>query len=1070
MENQRLAAAGTVARGAIWALLALVGAAAGATVTTFTNKGAFVAATGGAFLTVEGFEFGTVGPLLLPATFPSGLSVDLASGDFNASVVDLPTGYGYTNTTLGGKNVLAFEGNGDYTVAFSVPLSNAFGFDLSGFQPVHFGSGGFHASFLRNGAQVDDVFVVDETDFTVDFRGFTSDGIFDEVRIWIMSGFSTEEAGDFVAFDEVVFAAFQTTPSPLTASFTATCPFGICIFEVGQAIPFTDQSQGNPTTWSYDWDGDGVFEDAGRVTPRTSHTYFSPGTYSPRLRVARDGDTSEYTHGSITIQGSLQARFAATCPPGPECDFIAGSAVPFVDQSLGNPTSWSYDWDGDGSFEDANLATPRTSHTYLAPGVVSPRLRVARDGQTAEFTHGAITIQPAPPLEVHIGPEEGFVSPEVEPEAPRVIIGPDGGMAVVWYQLGPSGTIICVQFFDAEGNPLTEPLQVNQFPGDNQTPTAAFDDQGNLLILWNREEGSAVFDGDRRGLGAAQGSSVVFRRFDKNGLPLSNEGVVSSGAPGESAIPESDSDLSGNSVVVWQDGGKVRARLLDPQGNPRGPAFDVNAGVTGAQPSLALSASGDFVIAWQGQSGGGPAIFARRYRDDGVVKGGEVVSAAGSPAHPAVAIDDAGNFVVVWDADGPSGRDIFTQRYAANGSRRGEIRQANASHSGDQTRPRVDINAKGRFAVVWESTEGAPANAASIQGQSVLGRVFSPQGEPEGIEVEIATAEADTTPEKPDVSVNEKDDIAVVYERRGAGGRSAGIFRKAIDVTAPPSECVADDTTLCLNDGRFRVTALWEEPSNREVNSGQAVALTGDTGYFWFFDADNVEVVVKALGACPINGRFWVFAAGLTNLEVTLRVDDVLTGQSNTYFNERSEAFLPILDSDAFATCDAASLPAVALSKGEIAALRAEVLAGLSSLVGGGDAARMLATPNTIAEEASALCATDGDSLCLSANRFQVEVQFLTSGGQGGSGQATKLTNDTGYFWFFDPNNVEIVVKVLNACSISNRIWFFAAGLTDVEAVINVIDTNTGTRREYENRQGTAFVPILDTNAFATCP
>ncbi len=44
------------------------------------------------------------------------------------------------------------------------------------------------------------------------------------------------------------------------------------------------------------------------------------------------------------------------------------------------------------------------------------------------------------------------------------------------------------------------------------------------------------------------------------------------------------------------------------------------------------------------------------------------------------------------------------------------------------------------------------------------------------------------------------------------------------------------------------------------------------------------------------------------------------------------------------------------------------------------------------------------------------------------------------------------------------------AGLTNVEATINVLDTHNGTLVPYVNPQGTAFAPIQDTKAFATCP
>jgi hypothetical protein len=685
-----------------------------------------------------------------------------------------------------------------------------------------------------------------------------------------------------------------------------------------------------------------------------------------------------------------------------------------------------------------------------------------------------MTFCNTPPVTLEVGPEEGFVPATVRPEGPRVIFGPDGGKAVVWFQLGNGGTVICVQFFDENGRPITQPLLVNALPGNNRTPTAAFDDRGRLRILWTRDEGVSALAGDRLGLAAVQGSSVVGRTFDPSGQPQSGETTVSTGAAGESAQPETDSDLAGNSVVVWQDGGKIRARLLDADGNPRSDVFDVNAGVTGLDPALAVSASGDFVVAWEGLNAGIPAIIVRRFRDDGAPQGGaQVVSTAGSPAHPALAIDQAGNFIVAWDATGASGRDIFTQRYRANGETQGSVRQANANASGDQTHPRVDVNSKGRFAVVWESTEGAPGNAATLlQGQSVVGRVFDPQGEPERVEEEVATTESGTTPEKPDVSLDDDDDMAVVYERRGAGGQSEGIFRKDVTILAPAGECIPDQNTLCLSDGRFRVTALWEEPNTRVVSAARAETLTGDTGFFWFFEPDNVEVVVKALAACTVNSRFWVFAAGLTNVEVTLRVDDVVTGQSNTYFNERGDAYLPILDIEAFATCDAATAEeGAARSDAEVAAIRDEVLAGLLTLAVDGPRPAE-GTPISFAPAAgTAACATDADSLCVTGNRYLVEVDFRLANGTTGRGQAIQLTNDTGTFWFFEPDNVEIVVKVLNACTFQpGRFWVFAAGLTNVEATLTVLDTQTGTTRVYENPQGQAFVPIQDSNAFATCP
>lgn len=114
-------------------------------------------------------------------------------------------------------------------------------------------------------------------------------------------------------------------------------------------------------------------------------------------------------------------------------------------------------------------------------------------------------------------------------------------------------------------------------------------------------------------------------------------------------------------------------------------------------------------------------------------------------------------------------------------------------------------------------------------------------------------------------------------------------------------------------------------------------------------------------------------------------------------------------------------------------------------------------------------CLTGGPTLCLNEERFKVTVSFETSQGQTGSGQAVQLTPDTGYFWFFDQNNVELTIKVLNGCGFNQRFWVFLSGLTNVQVTVTVTDTATGATKTYTNPQGRTFRTVLDTNAFASC-
>ena len=102
----------------------------------------------------------------------------------------------------------------------------------------------------------------------------------------------------------------------------------------------------------------------------------------------------------------------------------------------------------------------------------------------------------------------------------------------------------------------------------------------------------------------------------------------------------------------------------------------------------------------------------------------------------------------------------------------------------------------------------------------------------------------------------------------------------------------------CLNDGRFQVTATWKKPDG-STGAATPAMFTNDTGYFWFFSDSNVELVIKVLG--PVNGKFWVFASGLTNVGVDIVVLDTATGIAKTYQNPVGTAFQPIQDTSGFA-------------------------------------------------------------------------------------------------------------------------------------------------------------------------
>lgn len=112
--------------------------------------------------------------------------------------------------------------------------------------------------------------------------------------------------------------------------------------------------------------------------------------------------------------------------------------------------------------------------------------------------------------------------------------------------------------------------------------------------------------------------------------------------------------------------------------------------------------------------------------------------------------------------------------------------------------------------------------------------------------------------------------------------------------------------------------------------------------------------------------------------------------------------------------------------------------------------------------------------------RFEVQVSFedtqgtpgtarVMSGALPSGSEVVSSSGETALFWFFSPDNTEVVVKVLDACGINERFWVFGSAATDLAFTLTVTDLETSEVRTYENSAGQPAMAINDTNAFETC-
>lgn len=118
-------------------------------------------------------------------------------------------------------------------------------------------------------------------------------------------------------------------------------------------------------------------------------------------------------------------------------------------------------------------------------------------------------------------------------------------------------------------------------------------------------------------------------------------------------------------------------------------------------------------------------------------------------------------------------------------------------------------------------------------------------------------------------------------------------------------------------------------------------------------------------------------------------------------------------------------------------------------------------------------CGASGPSaLCLQGH-FAVSATFRTAiapGPSDGVAHVAISSPNSGVFWFFSPDNWEVMVKSINACSFNSRYWVYSAATTNLFYRMNVIDVVAGVSKVYFNYPGSPAPAVTDSDAFATCP
>ncbi|HEY0112624.1 MAG TPA: hypothetical protein VGB59_05660, partial [Allosphingosinicella sp.] len=352
---------------------------------------------------------------------------------------------------------------------------------------------------------------------------------------------------------------------------------------------------------------------------------------------------------------------------------------------------------------------------------------------------------------------------------PAVVVDPaSGGFLVTWFDGlngDHTGYAVRARRFDSSGNPLDQDFPVSSASTAPANPVAALLTGGEFVISWTD----------------TNGYDVKAQVYSAAGQKIGGEFLVTTLTTSEQAQPAVAALPWGGFVIAWHDyaahaddsSGSVRARIFDAAGAPVGTEFRVSQTTAGEQyfPDVSVLDSGSIVFSWVDKANSaveasifnlGPASdlsLSRTALNETRIEGMTLATlssnvANGSP-HYSIVVDSTGgafslvgNRLLVADSSkldhetAPSPTltlrvtDINGINYDESfeltvSDSRAEVRYAagpeflaNLTVQDEQTAPSVAAFAGG-FVYIWH------------HGSDIVGRLFSPTGQPVGTEFPV---------------------------------------------------------------------------------------------------------------------------------------------------------------------------------------------------------------------------------------------------------------------------------------------------------------------------------------------
>ncbi|MBX7166063.1 MAG: putative Ig domain-containing protein [Pirellulales bacterium] len=351
-------------------------------------------------------------------------------------------------------------------------------------------------------------------------------------------------------------------------------------------------------------------------------------------------------------------------------------------------------------------------------------------------------------------------------------------VVMAWVSVGEdgSGDGVYAQRYDRYGGAIGTPFRVaNTTSGNQSAPAVGMDSLGSFVVAWQSSDGAS--DG------------VYARRFNYDGTAIANEFRVNSSTTGAQQAPSIAMNDDGAFVIGFQSanrdssGNAAIARLYSAAGTAVTTDMIVNTTTSGNQQavSVAIDATGQFIVAWQSasQDGNGDAVIGRRYGNTGTALAGEFQInqfTSGNQNNPSVSAASDGSFVVAWQSAGQDGNSdtIVARRYDAAGAALGNEFVVNQFTTGSQANPSIANSDTAGFVVAWQSA----AQDGNLD--TVVARTYDAAGASLGNEF-IVNGFTTGAQNNPAATIDDNGDLLIGWQSPGqetGGGTSLGVFAR----------------------------------------------------------------------------------------------------------------------------------------------------------------------------------------------------------------------------------------------------------------------------------------------------